>query len=136
MTNVWYWVKGLGIAISGAIVLSGNSAIAKVNQDVTLHKNLGIRAQNKIKIIQDANCKSAVDIQNIINRVTTQKSSLSGDRVRKICFERSIKPTQIPSKDSAENQQAQELLPIILPMKLAEEVCWYNQYGERICRAI
>jgi hypothetical protein len=32
MSNLSYWVKGLGIAISGAIVFSGTSAIAEVKQ--------------------------------------------------------------------------------------------------------
>ncbi|MEH2436317.1 MAG: hypothetical protein V7K25_19060 [Nostoc sp.] len=44
MSNFLYWVKGLGIAISGAVVLSTNSAIAQINHDVTLTNNSGSSA--------------------------------------------------------------------------------------------
>lgn len=52
MSNLPYWVKGLGIAISGAIVFSGNSTIAKVNQDATLSNNFGVATQKSIRIIK------------------------------------------------------------------------------------
>ena len=38
--NVWNLAKGLGVVIVGAIAFSGNSAIAKINQGVTLENNL------------------------------------------------------------------------------------------------
>lgn len=44
--NVWNLVKGSGIAIVSAIVLSGNSAIATINQDVTLNNNLNVPTLN------------------------------------------------------------------------------------------
>ncbi|PHJ58219.1 hypothetical protein VF14_19120 [Nostoc linckia z18] len=47
MTNLCYRVKGLAIAITGAIVLSGNSAIAQINQDATLTNKPGVITQEK-----------------------------------------------------------------------------------------
>ncbi|MCP6759724.1 MAG: hypothetical protein NHB32_13375 [Fischerella sp. CENA71] len=35
--DVWSLVKGSGVAVVSAIVLSGNTAIATINQDVTLN---------------------------------------------------------------------------------------------------
>ncbi|MEH2162212.1 MAG: hypothetical protein V7K38_14500 [Nostoc sp.] len=41
MNNIWGWAKGLGVVItgSGLIVISGNSAIAAMNQSTTLPEN-------------------------------------------------------------------------------------------------
>ncbi len=47
-----YWIKGLGIAISSAVVLSTNSAFAKINQDATLPNNFDVATQEKIRIIK------------------------------------------------------------------------------------
>ncbi|MHC5772059.1 MAG: hypothetical protein ACYTXI_42400 [Nostoc sp.] len=38
--DVWNLAKGLGVVIVGAIAFSANSAIAKINQGVTLENNL------------------------------------------------------------------------------------------------
>ncbi|MGF1934736.1 MAG: hypothetical protein RM347_010085 [Nostoc sp. ChiQUE02] len=51
MNNFWYSFKGLGIAISGAVVLSTNSAIAQIDQNINLPKNYGVTAQDNIEII-------------------------------------------------------------------------------------
>ncbi|MDZ8134079.1 MAG: hypothetical protein V7K53_02305 [Nostoc sp.] len=136
MTNIWGLVKG-GIAIGGTIILSGNSAIAKVNLDATLPNNFGITAQEKTKIIQGGNCKNTADIQNIINKVTDKKYSLLRNRIIKIDFQHSIKPTQIPSIDPSkipdintdEKKQVTDYLPLIIPVKpiqLSGCTCWSN----------
>ncbi|MBD2410866.1 hypothetical protein FACHB389_00180 [Nostoc calcicola FACHB-389] len=52
MTNLCYWAKGLGIAISSAIVLSGNSTIAQINQDATLTNKPGVITQENIKLFE------------------------------------------------------------------------------------
>ncbi|WP_414517679.1 hypothetical protein [Nostoc sp. PCC 9305] len=44
--NVWNLTKGLGVVIVGAIAFSGNSAIAKINQGVTLENNLNAPTLN------------------------------------------------------------------------------------------
>ncbi|MDZ8257386.1 hypothetical protein [Nostoc sp. ChiQUE01b] len=51
MNNLQYSVKVLGIAISGAVVLSTNSAIAQIQQNGNLPNNYGVTAQDNIKII-------------------------------------------------------------------------------------
>ncbi|WP_298920523.1 hypothetical protein [uncultured Nostoc sp.] len=52
MTNIWDLIKGLGITIGGAIVFSGNSAIAKVNLDGNLSNNFGVATQESIRILK------------------------------------------------------------------------------------
>ncbi|QHG21190.1 hypothetical protein [Nostoc sp. ATCC 53789] len=74
MTNVWYWVKGLGIAISGAIVFSGNSAIAKVNQDGNLPNNYGVAIQESITIL-----KGVTQFESNLSRSLKQFSVLTVD---------------------------------------------------------
>ncbi|MEH2320714.1 hypothetical protein [Nostoc sp.] len=44
--NAWNLAKGLGVVIVGAIAFSGNSAIAKINQGVTLENNLNAPTLN------------------------------------------------------------------------------------------
>ncbi|MDZ8032090.1 MULTISPECIES: hypothetical protein [unclassified Nostoc] len=44
--HVWNLAKGLGVVIVGAIAFSGNSAIAKINQGVTLENNLNAPTLN------------------------------------------------------------------------------------------
>jgi hypothetical protein len=51
MNNLRYSVKFLGIAISGAVVLSTNSAIAQIGQNGNLPNNYGVTAQDNIQII-------------------------------------------------------------------------------------
>ncbi|MBD2533450.1 hypothetical protein H6G97_29370 [Nostoc flagelliforme FACHB-838] len=48
MNNLSYWIKCLGIAISGAIVFSGSSLIAQTNIDPT-----------KIQV-SDTNCSQVI----------------------------------------------------------------------------
>ncbi len=48
MNNLRYWIKGLGIAIGGAIVFSGNSLIAQRNIEPT-----------KIQV-SDTNCSQVI----------------------------------------------------------------------------
>ncbi|MFN6472524.1 MAG: hypothetical protein RMY36_023025 [Nostoc sp. SerVER01] len=55
MNNFLCCVKVLGFAITGAIVFSGNSAIAQIKQDGNLPNNFGITGLDNIKIIQDSN---------------------------------------------------------------------------------
>ena len=44
--DTWNLAKGLGVVIVGAIAFSGNSAIAKINQGVTLENNLNAPTLN------------------------------------------------------------------------------------------
>ncbi|MEH2370699.1 hypothetical protein [Nostoc sp.] len=44
--DVWNLAKGLGVVIVGAIAFSGNSAIARMNQSVTLENNLNAPTLN------------------------------------------------------------------------------------------
>ncbi|MEH2413155.1 hypothetical protein [Nostoc sp.] len=44
--DVWNLAKGLGVVIVGTITFSGNSAIAKINQGVTLENNLNAPTLN------------------------------------------------------------------------------------------
>ncbi|QMS91522.1 hypothetical protein HUN01_29445 [Nostoc edaphicum CCNP1411] len=122
MSNLYYWVKGLGIAISGAIVISGNSAIAQINHDVTLTNNSSVATQENIRIIEGGiksgsnlshsfkqfsvpaistvYCKNTADIQNIISLVTNQKYGISADAVQKI--QHSIDQSQIQDEDCSD----------------------------------
>lgn len=119
MSNLLYWVKGLGIAISGAVVLSTNSAIAQINHDVTLTNNYSVATQENIRIIEgltksESNlfhsfkqfsvpaittvyCKNTADIDNIISLVTDQKYGISADAVQKI--QHNIDQSQIQYED-------------------------------------
>lgn len=44
--DTWNLAKGLGVVIVGAIAFSGTSAIAKINQGVTLENNLNAPTLN------------------------------------------------------------------------------------------
>ncbi|WP_334928998.1 hypothetical protein [Nostoc sp.] len=125
MSKIWNWAKGLGIVIGGAIIFSGNSTIAQINQGGNLPNNFGSTTQNKIKIIQYAKCKNAPYIQNIISRVTDQNYSVSRDNILK--FNYSIYPSQIQDRDAVGNQQVNELflsIPGQIHTLLSQSSCW------------
>lgn len=86
MNNLSYRVKCLGIAISGAIVFSGNSTIAKVNQDATLQNNLNI-----------SNFSSTV----------LEKHNRSEENALK--FNNTIDQTEIQDRDSVEKKKFNSL---------------------------
>lgn len=44
--DVWNLAKGLGVIIVGTMAFSGNSAIAKINQGMTLESNLNAAISN------------------------------------------------------------------------------------------
>ncbi|NJM69603.1 MAG: filamentous hemagglutinin N-terminal domain-containing protein [Scytonema sp. RU_4_4] len=91
------WFTGIGIAIGSAIAFSANYAIAQITQDATLPNNSGVTTQNNIRIIEGgtragsnllhsfeqfsvptgttAYFQNALDIQNIISRVTGKSIS-------------------------------------------------------------
>ncbi len=90
-------LKGLGVICCGAIVLSGNSAIAQIAPDATLPNNSSVKTINNISIIDggtqarsnlfhsfkefsiitgtNAYFNNNANIQNIISRVTGSKIS-------------------------------------------------------------
>jgi large exoprotein involved in heme utilization and adhesion len=92
-----YSLKGLGVVCCGAIVLSGNSAIAQIVPDATLPNNSSVKTINNISIIDEgtqagnnlfhsfkefsitagttAYFNNGANIQNIISRVTGSKIS-------------------------------------------------------------
>ncbi len=51
MNHLQYCVKVLGIAISGAVVLSTNSAIAQIEHNGNLSNSYNVTAQDNIKTI-------------------------------------------------------------------------------------
>ncbi|MBW4594916.1 MAG: filamentous hemagglutinin N-terminal domain-containing protein [Brasilonema angustatum HA4187-MV1] len=97
MSTLLNWVKGLGIAPLVAITFSTNCAIAQITPDATLPNNSRVITQDNIKIISGgtqagsnlfhsfeqfsvpngttAYFNNAVDIQNIISRVTGKSVS-------------------------------------------------------------
>ncbi|MEH2248914.1 two-partner secretion domain-containing protein [Nostoc sp.] len=92
MSNLWVWLKSLGVAIGSLIAFSANSAIAEITPDSTLTENSRVTTQDKLKIIEGgtrvksnlfhsfkefsvpegstAEFKNADGVQNIISRVT------------------------------------------------------------------
>ncbi|MEH2245538.1 filamentous hemagglutinin N-terminal domain-containing protein [Nostoc sp.] len=92
MSNLWVWLKSLGVAIGSVIAFSANSAIAEITPDSTLTENSRVTTQDKLKIIEGgtrvesnlfhsfkefsvpegstAEFKNADGVQNIISRVT------------------------------------------------------------------
>jgi filamentous hemagglutinin family protein len=97
MSTVWNYFKGLGVAIGGAIAFSANCAIAQITPDATLPSNSRVTTQDNIRIIEGgtragtnlfhsfeqfsipaggtAYLNNALDIQNIISRVTGKSVS-------------------------------------------------------------
>ncbi|MBP5975832.1 filamentous hemagglutinin N-terminal domain-containing protein [Brasilonema sp. CT11] len=97
MSTLWNWVQGLGIAPLVAITFSTNCAIAQITPDATLPNNSRVITQDNIKIISGgtqagsnlfhsfeqfsvptgttAYFNNALDIQNIISRVTGKSVS-------------------------------------------------------------
>ncbi|MBD2680387.1 MULTISPECIES: hypothetical protein [Nostoc] len=149
MTNVKHWVKGLGIAVTGVIVISGNSAIAQIHQDDTLPNNFGIPTQESIRMIKgrtqsESNlpqsfklfsvptlstlyCKSNTETENIINRLTDQNYSVSKDNILE--FNYSIDPSEIQDKNTDGEKQVTDYLPLVIPanpIQLASCTCWSN----------
>ncbi|MEH2424062.1 MAG: filamentous hemagglutinin N-terminal domain-containing protein [Nostoc sp.] len=97
MSNLWVWLKSLGVAIGSLIAFSANSAIAEITPDSTLTENSRVTTQDKLKIIEGgtqvksnlfhsfkefsvpegstAEFKNADSVQNIISRVTGNNAS-------------------------------------------------------------
>ncbi|MCC5646466.1 hypothetical protein LC607_26830 [Nostoc sp. CHAB 5824] len=90
MSNLSHWVKGLGIAISGAVVLSTNSAIAKINQDATLQNSLNT-----------SNFSSTV----------LEKHNILGDNALK--FNNTIDQTEIQDRDFVEKKKLNSFTQVI-----------------------
>lgn len=108
MSKLWVGVKGLGIVITGAIAFSGNSAIAQINQEVTLPNNSDVTPQENIRIIEGKNqdisnlsgsCKQVsfsnfsranfqnnANFQKNIRGITNQSYSTLGDDIFKLQY--------------------------------------------------
>ncbi|BAY47063.1 filamentous hemagglutinin outer membrane protein [Scytonema sp. HK-05] len=97
MSTLCNYFRGLGVAIGGAIAFSANCAIAQITPDATLPSNSRVTTQDNIRIIEGgtragsnlfqsfeqfsvpagttAYFNNALDIQNIISRVTGKSIS-------------------------------------------------------------
>ncbi|BAZ32242.1 hypothetical protein NIES4074_47440 [Cylindrospermum sp. NIES-4074] len=127
MSKLWVWVKG--ISIIGAIAFSGNSAIAQINQEVTLPNNADVTTQENIRIIEGKNqdisklsrsCKQvpfskfsilnfqiAANYQNNTSGITNQTYSTLGDDILKL--EYSSYPTHNQVSIGVNKRQYQNL---------------------------
>ncbi|RCJ21373.1 hypothetical protein A6770_30630 [Nostoc minutum NIES-26] len=112
MSNLLFWVKGLGVATVSAIAFSGNSAIALINQDAILLNHLNTSNSNSV----------------LENRNT------SGDKVLEINSNTNINRTQIQDKNSVEKQEAQNLLRQIPSKKILLADCWIDEDGNLKCK--
>ncbi|MGJ5630032.1 hypothetical protein [Nostoc sp. CALU 1950] len=109
MSNLLCWVKGLGVVIFGAIAFSGNSAIAKINQDTTLPNN---------------------DLNTSNFSTVLEKHNISGDNALK--FNYSIDQIQIQDRNAIEKQKVQNFAEVF-HFKLAE-TCWIDDDGNMVCK--
>ncbi|MCP6758851.1 MAG: hypothetical protein NHB32_08800 [Fischerella sp. CENA71] len=82
--DVWNFSKSLGVVIVSAIAFSGNSAIAKINQGVTLENNLNAPTLNttikKHNTLRDDGLKINYSIKQTLsqnrNAVVDKKKTL------------------------------------------------------------
>lgn len=103
MSTFYSWLKGLGFVIGGAIVLKFNCAVAQIIPDATLPSNSRVTTRDNIIIIEGgtqagrnlfpsfeqfsipagtkAYFNNAVDIQNVITRVTGKSISNINDTI-------------------------------------------------------
>ena len=110
MSHVWNWAKGLGVVICGAIAFSGNSAIAKINQDATLRNNLN-----------PSNFSTVLKKHN-----TSEDDALK--------FNYSIDQTQIPDKNVVEKKEVNSFTRVIPAKKnILLAGCYLDDRGRMIC---
>lgn len=111
MSNLLLWIKSLGVATVSAIAISGNSAIALINQDATLLNHLNI--SNFSSILKNYNISEDDALKN--------NSSID------------INQTPIQDKDAVNKQEIQNMLRPILDQKILLADCWIDEDGNRIC---
>ncbi|MBW4608686.1 MAG: hypothetical protein KME22_16140 [Hassallia sp. WJT32-NPBG1] len=92
MSNLLCWVKGLGVVIGSVIAFSGNSAIAKISQNVTFPNN-------------DLNTSKSN------SSTALEKHNISEENALKVNY--SIDQTQIQDKNTVEKQKDYNLTKVI-----------------------
>jgi hypothetical protein len=110
MSNLFCWVKGLGVLIVGAIAFSGNSAIAKINQNSTLRNNQ----------------------LNTFNLSTVlEKHNISGENALKFNY----RIDQIQDRNAVEKQKVHSFTGVVPGKKnLLLAGCWVDDDGNMVCK--
>ncbi|MEH2085147.1 hypothetical protein [Nostoc sp.] len=112
MSNLLGWIKGIGVVMVGAIAFSGNSAIAKISQDVALPNN----------ILNTSNFSTVLEKHNI-----------SGDNALK--FNYSIDQAQIQDENVVEKQKFHSFTGVIPGKKdILLAGCGIDETGHMICK--
>lgn len=90
--------------------------------------------QNTQLLTDDIKNESSEDLNNSEVGGAIKNDCIATDNVQEKLHS-SIDPKTNGFNDGADNEEIKDLAEVIRSKKLKEEVCWYNQYGERICRS-
>lgn len=92
-----------------------------------------MNSQNTRQSTNNIQNELSEDLKNSEVSVVSKNNDVVGDDSQEE-LQTSIGPKTNEFDDTVSKQEIKDLTGVIQSKKLAEEVCWYNQQGIRVCR--